>query len=288
MQAGAVVGVADIHARPLAHGIEAAQHLDRIRRRIAVQENCRWAIRSSLVIGSTALIHGAGERRARIRYCAARSSPRAHRRTGRRLTSRRRTRPRCRSARPAGREPGSPRTGPCAAGLVQMGDDLVEQQDGRLRRGCRSARAARQHDRDQQRLLLAGRAVRRGQAACQMGGAEIAAVRAAEGAAGLGIAARRSAPACPRQPVLDGERRHLAPASSRRRRRGRGPPAGTARRRGHGSGPGDRSARAGRPRWRRRARRSAARARQPGGIADADTAARPARSSCDRSCSACS
>ena len=29
MQAGAVVGVADIHARPLAHGIEALQDLDR-------------------------------------------------------------------------------------------------------------------------------------------------------------------------------------------------------------------------------------------------------------------
>ena len=28
MQAGAVIGVADIHARPLAHGIEPAQHLD--------------------------------------------------------------------------------------------------------------------------------------------------------------------------------------------------------------------------------------------------------------------
>jgi hypothetical protein len=28
MQAGAVIGVADIHARPLAHGVEALQHLD--------------------------------------------------------------------------------------------------------------------------------------------------------------------------------------------------------------------------------------------------------------------
>ena len=28
MQAGAVIGVADIHARALAHGVEAAQHLD--------------------------------------------------------------------------------------------------------------------------------------------------------------------------------------------------------------------------------------------------------------------
>ena len=31
VQAGAVVGVADIHARPLAHGIEALQDLDRFR-----------------------------------------------------------------------------------------------------------------------------------------------------------------------------------------------------------------------------------------------------------------
>ena len=31
VQAGAVIGVADIHARPLAHGIEALQDLDRIR-----------------------------------------------------------------------------------------------------------------------------------------------------------------------------------------------------------------------------------------------------------------
>ena len=31
MQARAVVGVADVHARPLAHGVQAAQHLDRIR-----------------------------------------------------------------------------------------------------------------------------------------------------------------------------------------------------------------------------------------------------------------
>ena len=31
MQAGAVIGVADIHARPLAHGIEALQHPDRFR-----------------------------------------------------------------------------------------------------------------------------------------------------------------------------------------------------------------------------------------------------------------
>ena len=30
MQAGAVIGVADIHARALADGIETAQHLDRI------------------------------------------------------------------------------------------------------------------------------------------------------------------------------------------------------------------------------------------------------------------
>jgi biotin carboxyl carrier protein len=30
MQARAVVGIADIHARPLAHGIEAFQHLDRL------------------------------------------------------------------------------------------------------------------------------------------------------------------------------------------------------------------------------------------------------------------
>ena len=33
MQARAVIGVADIHARPLAHRIEAFQDLDRIRRR---------------------------------------------------------------------------------------------------------------------------------------------------------------------------------------------------------------------------------------------------------------
>ena len=31
VEAGAVIGVADIHARPLAHGVQAAQHLDRIR-----------------------------------------------------------------------------------------------------------------------------------------------------------------------------------------------------------------------------------------------------------------
>ncbi len=31
MQAGAVIGVADIHARPLAHGIEPLEHLDRFR-----------------------------------------------------------------------------------------------------------------------------------------------------------------------------------------------------------------------------------------------------------------
>ncbi len=31
VEAGAVVGVADIHARPLAHGVQATQHLDRIR-----------------------------------------------------------------------------------------------------------------------------------------------------------------------------------------------------------------------------------------------------------------
>ncbi len=31
VQAGAVVGVADIHARPLAHGIEPLEHLDRFR-----------------------------------------------------------------------------------------------------------------------------------------------------------------------------------------------------------------------------------------------------------------
>ncbi len=31
MQARAVVGVADIHARPLAHGVEALQDLDRLR-----------------------------------------------------------------------------------------------------------------------------------------------------------------------------------------------------------------------------------------------------------------
>ena len=30
VQAGAVVGVADVHARPLAHGLEASQHLDRV------------------------------------------------------------------------------------------------------------------------------------------------------------------------------------------------------------------------------------------------------------------
>ena len=30
MQARAVIGVADIHARPLAHGIEALQHLDAV------------------------------------------------------------------------------------------------------------------------------------------------------------------------------------------------------------------------------------------------------------------
>ena len=34
VQAGAVVGVADIHARPLAHGVEALEDLDRFRRRI--------------------------------------------------------------------------------------------------------------------------------------------------------------------------------------------------------------------------------------------------------------
>ncbi len=31
MQAGAIIGIADIHAGPLAHGIEALQNLDRIR-----------------------------------------------------------------------------------------------------------------------------------------------------------------------------------------------------------------------------------------------------------------
>ena len=31
VQAGTVVGVADIHARPLAHGIETLEHLDRVR-----------------------------------------------------------------------------------------------------------------------------------------------------------------------------------------------------------------------------------------------------------------
>ena len=59
VQARAVIGVADIHARALAHGIEAAQHLDRIARRrrvvrnglAVIAENCRMSTHLKRSIG---------------------------------------------------------------------------------------------------------------------------------------------------------------------------------------------------------------------------------------------
>ena len=43
MQAGPVVGVADIHARPLAHGIESLEYLDRVRAVIRGRQTRRFA-----------------------------------------------------------------------------------------------------------------------------------------------------------------------------------------------------------------------------------------------------
>ena len=53
MQAGTVVGVADIHARPLAHRVEPAQHLDRLR-----------VVGRIFAIGSAVAVWDAGCRRA--------------------------------------------------------------------------------------------------------------------------------------------------------------------------------------------------------------------------------
>ena len=41
VQAGAVIGVADIHARPLAHGVEALEDLDRLL--VIVFAQAKWA-----------------------------------------------------------------------------------------------------------------------------------------------------------------------------------------------------------------------------------------------------
>ena len=89
-----------------------------------------------------------------------------------------------------------------------MSDDFVEEQNRGDTAGVDLHTRFRQHDRDQQRLLFAGRALRRRQAARQMGDAEITAVGAAVGAAALGIA-QTVGRQLRAEPVLDGERRHL-------------------------------------------------------------------------------
>ena len=152
----------------------------------------------------------------------------------------------------------------CAAGRVEMGGDLVEQQQRRLRPALgRSARRMREHDGDQQRLLLAGRAERRpGMPVSAMDDGEIAAVRAQMRRRRPRHRPRASRPARPRSRSsaasagISSSQPSTAPASAQARPRERRPRLGARPRRGR------RPARAGRPRWRRRARPSAARARR--------------------------
>ena len=179
VQAGAVIGVADIHARPLAHGVEAAQHLDRLRvvGRIL-------AIAAPLPFGQRAVI---GSRRYCRSAAAAPSAPSGSDagmfamsslvevsvRTGRGQV------PSCTdrnwAAPPQRREQRGVGAGqPClavepehrleqrrAAARVEMRRDLVEQQERRLAANRPLQPRMSQQDRDQQRLLFAGRGERR-------------------------------------------------------------------------------------------------------------------------------
>ncbi len=89
-----------------------------------------------------------------------------------------------------------------------MGGDLVEQQQRRLATDRPQQPGVSEQDRDQQRLLLAGRGELGGDALLGQGDRQIRPVRADRGAAGFGIGAPPGGEGR-REPGFGGERRHL-------------------------------------------------------------------------------
>ena len=173
VQAGAVVGVADIHARPLAHGVEAAQHLDRIgavgRRDGAVAGSS--AVRSSVSSLMSCRLSGRDGQVGRDRAVASRAEPAPGRRAAR--TARRR----CRSSRLCA--PSATTSSNSAARRSASRWAATSSSSSSGAPAARQGRQARmgQHDRDQQRLLLAGRALGRRQVEIEMAHREVAAMR---------------------------------------------------------------------------------------------------------------
>ena len=168
--------------------------------------------------------------------------------------ARRRAPRRCRSARPGRRAASSSSNKARAAALVQMGRDLVQQQERRAApRSAAMQPGLRQHDGDQQRLLLAGRAVGGGHAACPDAMATRRSLRcgprwappasASSGAAGASVARSRSSAA---SAGISPSQLSTSPCE-RQPRRGKRPS-----RRGQHGGRAGRPGRAGRRRWRRR------------------------------------
>ncbi len=176
MQARAVVGVADIHARALAHGIEPAQHLDRF---------------GGVVLGAVAVSDGR-----KITHSQLASHKTSSSRCERRIGDGKELRTAAQSLEEGGVRAGKPGLSAEAQDLaeeraaalrVEMRRHLVEQQErcASLERGLEPR--MRQHDRDQERLLLAGRALRRRHAGGGVAHHQVAPMRPQECHAGLGI-----------------------------------------------------------------------------------------------------
>ena len=141
MQARAVIGVADIHARALAHGVEPAQHLDRVRVVFFGRRVVGIRVRSFCIVPHIGMDRRVGD--------------------GEELCLRPRGR---RKARLGAGEPGLRREPASAAKSAarrvasRCAATSSSSSNGRRSRDLGPQPRMGQHDGDQQRLLLAGRA----------------------------------------------------------------------------------------------------------------------------------
>ena len=212
VQARAVIGVADIHARALAHGVEAAQHLDRIG--VVVLAVAGGSCGRSFMLDDSLSLKSQSRRDAAVGH-GEEAAPAAQRpRTARR---------RCRSARPGRRAPGSRRTERRGARHRDGPRPRPAAAPARRRAAAASQPGTGQTGSRQQRLLLAGRALRRpASLEAMMAHGEIAAMRCRPAALPASASLRARAARRARAAVLGVQRRHRGEPALRPRRRAPG------------------------------------------------------------------
>ena len=185
VQARAVVGVADIHARPLAHRVQAAQHLDRMRRRsVGVAFGGELPSSVESIISVVDLIPAYRQRRHHVPASSTRDELGAAR-------QRRNSARRCRSCHACAPRSRISRTAPSRRRPIEMGRHLVQQHQrrlaafGRLQAGTASTMAISS-------VFCSPVEQLRPACRCRVAHAHVAAVRP-DGAAALGIEQPRAA-----------------------------------------------------------------------------------------------